>query len=239
MIRTNVDDLVMVAVSGEVSAPGLLRSPYRPSVDGVSTILIGMAGVVYNARVGDPAFGWEGDHVEPGVSLSHPDTDVDYAMHYLTCVGNEAVVVDGLAAGARGIVTGEHARLLIDFVPEVLEQLCVGDKVIIKTFGRGMRLRSTLQVSFIAGMDSQQLFEQPSRFVGLADLEAEMGEPRGRYLGVLGGGQFFRIGAPGIHQSTIDGLSLTIQRLLLTGLSRLELSLQRLGHDDQGGFFVG
>jgi hypothetical protein len=55
-------------------------------------------------------------------------------------MGNETVVVSGLAAGARGIVTGEHARLLIDFDQDVLEQLCIGDKIVIKTFGRGMRL---------------------------------------------------------------------------------------------------
>jgi hypothetical protein len=140
MLRTNADDLVVMAVTGQVSAPTLARSPYRPDTEGTGTVLIGMAGIVYNARVGDPAYGWSGDHVEPGVSIAHPDYDVDHAMHYLACVGNEAVVVDGLAAGARGIVTGEHARLLVDFPPDVLELLAVGDKVLLKTHGRGMRL---------------------------------------------------------------------------------------------------
>jgi hypothetical protein len=140
MLRTNIDDLVIMAVTGFVSAPKLQRSPYRPDTEGMSTVPIGMAGVVYNARVGDPAFGWAGDHVEPGVSIAHPDSDVDHAMHYLMCVGNEAVVVSGLAAGARGIVTGEHARVLIDLEPDVLEQLCIGDKILVKTHGRGMRL---------------------------------------------------------------------------------------------------
>lgn len=140
MLRTNVDDLVVMAVTGQVSAPTLARSPYRPDTEGTGTVLIGMAGIVYNARVGDPAYGWSGDHVEPGVSIAHPDYDIDHAMHYLACVGNEVVVVDGLAAGARGIVTGEHARLLVDFPPDVLELLAVGDKVLLKTHGRGMRL---------------------------------------------------------------------------------------------------
>jgi hypothetical protein len=140
MVRTNADDLVVMAVTGQVSAPTLARSPYRPDTEGTGTVLIGMAGIVYNARVGDPAYGWSGDHVEPGVSIAHPDYDIDHAMHYLACVGNEAVVVDGLAAGARGIVTGEHARLLVDFPPEVLELLAVGDKVLLKTHGRGMKL---------------------------------------------------------------------------------------------------
>jgi len=140
MLRTNVDDLVMMAIITFVSAPALPRSLYRPDTEGTSQVPIGMAGVVYNVRVGDPAFGWAGDHVEPAVSVSHPDSEIDHALHYLACVGNEARVVTGLAAGARGVVTGEHARLLVDFEPEVLEQLCIGDMVLVKTHGRGMRL---------------------------------------------------------------------------------------------------
>lgn len=139
-LNTNVDDLVVMAVTGFVSAPTLQRSPYRPDTEGAGTVLIGMAGIVYNARVGDPAYGWTGDHVEPGVSIAHPDYDVDHAMHYLTCVGNEAVVMSGPAAGSKGVVTGEHARLLVDFAPDVLEQLAVGDKILLKTYGRGMKL---------------------------------------------------------------------------------------------------
>lgn len=140
MLRTNKDDLVMMAVAGYVSAPTLDRSPYRPDTEGIGTVLIGMSGVVYNARVGDPAYGWSGDHVEPGVSIDHPDGGVHHSMHYLTCVGNEAVLASGPAAGARGIITGEHARLLADFPPDVLEQICVGDRIVIKAHGRGMRL---------------------------------------------------------------------------------------------------
>ena len=140
MLRTNRDDLVTMAVSAFISAPTLERSPYRPDTEGTGRVLIGMSGIVYNARVGDPAYGWAGDHVEPGVSIAHPDSDVDHAMHYLTCVGNEAFVASGPATGARGIVTGEHARLLVDFAPAVLELLTVGDRIVIKTEGRGMKL---------------------------------------------------------------------------------------------------
>jgi hypothetical protein len=140
MVRTNQNEIVTLAVSGFISAPTLDRSPYRPDTEGIGRVLIGMAGIVYNARVGDPAYGWAGDHVEPGVSIAHPDSDVDHAMHYLTCVGNEAFVASGPASGARGIVTGEHARLLVDFAPEVLDLLSVGDRIVIKTAGRGLQL---------------------------------------------------------------------------------------------------
>ena len=140
MIRTNQAALVTMAVTGYVSAPALDRSPYRPDTEGIGRVLIGMSGVVYNVRVGDAAYGWAGDHVEPGVSIAHPDSDIDHAMHYLSCVGNAAFVASGPAAGATGIVTGEHARLLIDFEPDVLEQLTVGDRIVIKTCGRGLQL---------------------------------------------------------------------------------------------------
>lgn len=139
MPRTNSADLVCMGVTGFISAPTLERTTYRPDTEGLGTVLIGMSGVVYNARVGDPAYGWAGDHVEPGASIAHPNSDIDHAMHYLTCIGNEAIVTSGLARGARGIVTGEHARLLVDFPPDVLEQLCIGDGIMIKTHGRGLR----------------------------------------------------------------------------------------------------
>jgi hypothetical protein len=138
MIRTNKEQLVKMAVMGEVSPPKFYG--YRPDNQGKSTISIGMAGIVYNVRVGDPAFGWEADHLEPGVSIHNPDQEQDYAMHYLACTGNEAVVVSGEATGAVGRVSGEHARFLIDFEPEVLDQLCVGDRILMKAYGTGLEL---------------------------------------------------------------------------------------------------
>lgn len=137
-LATNAHRLVEIAVAGEVSQPGLRYPGYVPDAAGTARVLPGMAGVAYNARVGDPAFGWAGDHVEPGVSIANPDQDADYALHYLTCIGNRAVVASGLAKGAEGIVTGEHARLLVDFPPEVNELLCVGDHIQIIACGRGL-----------------------------------------------------------------------------------------------------
>jgi hypothetical protein len=111
-------------------------------------MLPGMHGITYNARVGDRAFGWAGDHVEPGVSIAHSEERADYALHYLSCIGNEAEVVTGLARGAQGVVTGEHARLLVDFPPDVLEQMTIGDTVQIRTLGRGLKLESHPGIEF-------------------------------------------------------------------------------------------
>jgi len=137
-LATNAHQLVQIAVAGQVSQPGLRYPGYIPAADGVARVLPGMAGIAYNARVGDPAFGWAADHVEPGVSIANPDSGADFALHYLTCIGNRAIVTSGLAKGAQGIVTGEHARLLVDFGPEVNERLCVGDMVQIIAHGRGL-----------------------------------------------------------------------------------------------------
>jgi hypothetical protein len=147
-LRWNFDELVDMAVTGQVSQPAMRRGGYVHWPDGVGVILPGMHGITYNARVGDRAFGWAGDHVEPGVSIANPDEQADYALHYLSCIGNEAEVVTGLARGARGVVTGEHARLLVDFPPEVLEEMTIGDTVQVRTRGRGLRLLSHPALEF-------------------------------------------------------------------------------------------
>jgi hypothetical protein len=141
MLNTNADRLVELAVGGHISQPSYRRPGYSPDNEGIARVLPGMAGVVYNVRIGDPAFGWAADHVEPGVSIAHQNLGVDFALHYLTCIGNRAMVTSGEAKGEHGIVTGEHARLLVDFGSEVNELLCVGDAIQIRTKGRGLMLQ--------------------------------------------------------------------------------------------------
>ena len=138
MIRTNKEELVELAVTAMATHPKT-GAVFFTTSEGEPEISIGMAGIVYNVHVGDPAFGWEGDHVEPGVSIAHPDPEVDYAMHYLIGIGDRARVVSGLAAGAEGIVTGEHARVMVHFDDEVYEKMKVGDKILVRTYGRGMK----------------------------------------------------------------------------------------------------
>ncbi len=145
-LKTNEAQLVKMAVMGSISQPSLRYPGYTLDKNGVGRVLPGMSGVVYNARVGDHAFGWSGDHVEPGVSIANPDSGGEYALHYLTCIGNRAVVTSGLAKGAEGIVTGEHARLLIDFSSDANDLLCVGDSIQIFAYGRGLQLLDFPQI---------------------------------------------------------------------------------------------
>jgi len=148
-LRTNVDRLVRLSVVGEAVSPVFGRSVYRVSAQGNPVVLPGVGGITYNVRVGDPACGWEADHVEPGVSVENKENDPRFgqganaAFNVLSCVGNKAVVVTGEAKGASGVVTGKHGgidHVLVDLQPEALERLMLGDKFLVKAFGVGLKL---------------------------------------------------------------------------------------------------
>ena len=149
MLRTNVDKLVKISVVGEVASPVYGRGIYKISAEGNPVVLPGVGGITYNVRVGDLACGWEADHVEPGVSVENKENDSRFgrgantAFNVLSCVGNEAVVVTEDAKGAKGVVTGKHGgidHVLVDFQPETLEKLKLGDKILVKAFGVGLKL---------------------------------------------------------------------------------------------------
>ncbi|QXT40262.1 DUF4438 domain-containing protein [Gymnodinialimonas ceratoperidinii] len=140
-LRTNEDALVEMAVSGVITTPAVRPGQYIPYPDGKATVLPGMFGITYNVMCGDRAFGWAGDHVEPGVSIDDEgDSGRHHALHYLNCIGNDAVVTSGMAAGERGIVVGEHARILVQFSPEAHEVMAPGDRIQVMTKGQGFAL---------------------------------------------------------------------------------------------------
>lgn len=147
MIKTNVDKLVKISVTGEISSP-TGPAGYRISAEGEPRVLPGTGGITYNIRVGDLAIGWQADHVEPGVSIKNKEKDnggwgANAGLNSLACVGNEAVVASGDAKGEKGVVTGKHGgieHVLIDFKPEILDRLMIGDKVLVKAFGVGLEL---------------------------------------------------------------------------------------------------
>lgn len=139
--RTNEDTLVEMAVSGLVTTPAVRPGQYIPYPDGKGAVLPGMYGITYNVRCGDRAFGWAGDHVEPGVSIDDDGhSGRHHALHYLNCIGNDAMVTSGMAAGATGVVVGEHARILVQFDDETHALMAPGDRVQLMTKGQGLRL---------------------------------------------------------------------------------------------------
>jgi len=146
MLRTNKDRLVMISVQGRVSYP-VRKDHYTVTYDGKPMILPGIGGITYNIKVGDCAFGWEADHVEPGVSTvvneEKRDGEPNFAYNILACMGNQARVVSGEAKGALGVVTGHHGgaeHVLIDFDQDTLEKLCIGDNILVKAYGQGLKL---------------------------------------------------------------------------------------------------
>lgn len=146
MVRINKDRLVMISIQGKVSNP-VRRAAYTLTYDGQSVVVPGVGGITYNIKVGDCAFGWEADHVEPGVSTvvneEKRDAPPNYAYNILACAGNQARVISGDAKGAVGVVTGHHGgieHVLIDFAQETLEKLCIEDKILIKAYGQGLKL---------------------------------------------------------------------------------------------------
>ncbi|MFH2110501.1 MAG: DUF4438 domain-containing protein [Candidatus Bathyarchaeota archaeon] len=143
MLRTNKDRLLIMAVQGEIVSPS--SSTYRAQWDGQPKLSLGMGGIKYNLKVGDPCFGWaSGDHVEPGVTIrgTEKPSPSDCALAILACIGNEAMVVSGEGKGARGVFTGRHAGAddIVHFSQEDLEKLAIGDKVQVRAVGAGMGL---------------------------------------------------------------------------------------------------
>ena len=147
MIKTNKAKLVCQSVLGEITSPQAGVNPYRVSPDGVPEIYPGVGGITYNLRIGDLAGGLFADHVEPGVSISNfkdigGQPGPNRALNIFSCAGNVATVVSGDAKGKRGRVTGKHGgieHVLIDFEPEVLDLLVIGDKIQIKAHGCGLQ----------------------------------------------------------------------------------------------------
>ena len=139
-LKTNEKNLIKMSIGGYVTQPSFKNPGYIPDNDGKSVILPGMYGVVSNVKVGDKAFGWSGDHIEPGVCIDSEKIDEHFALHYLVCTGNKAIIRSGEAKGKIGIVTGEHARNLIHFENKTLEKICVGDQIDIIAHGRGLKL---------------------------------------------------------------------------------------------------
>lgn len=143
VLKTNRDRLVVTAVTGAV-APSLTSSGlYDVSFEGEALIVPSVGGITLNVRVGDSAFASFADHIEPAVSARHEDDKINLSFNVLACIGNEAVVTSGDAKGATGRVTGKHGgveHVLIDFPPEVMRKMVIGDGIQVWGCGVGLRL---------------------------------------------------------------------------------------------------
>ena len=145
-LRTNEDRLVRIAVQGKV-ASAYQWAEFEVAHDGKPFALPSTGGIVYNVRTGDSTFGWEGDHIEPGVSAIVDEdkrtSRANMGFNFLACVGNKARIVSGDAKGKSGVVTGHHGgveHVTIDFDEATLQKINMDDKILIEGFGQGLKL---------------------------------------------------------------------------------------------------
>jgi hypothetical protein len=146
MLKTNEAKIVEFLLQCQ---PGQPRRSANWSVDhqGAPFILPSIGGITVNIQVGDPAFGWAGDHLEPGVSCT-ADTNKPFehpnnSLQLFACAGNKATLVSGEAKGATGWVIGHHGgseHVIIDFPREAKEKMTYDDKIILYARGQGLKL---------------------------------------------------------------------------------------------------
>ena len=148
-IETNEDLLVNVSVMGSVCQPnfqGLPAEPYRLDSDGNPFLLPTWGSVVHNVSVGDSAFGWEADCIHPGVSIKYSNEAGNRGLNILSCVGKEAVIMNGDAKNAKGFVTGKSGRfseqVIIHFPKKIREKISINDRILIKSIGVGFKINN-------------------------------------------------------------------------------------------------
>ena len=146
MLKTNEQTIVEFLLQCQPGPPRT-RGNWEVDHHGRPFILPSIGGITVNIQVGDSAFGWAGDHVEPGVSCTadtkKPFEHPNISLQLYACVGNQAKVVSGEAKGAVGYVIGHHGgseHVIVDMAREVKEKLTYDDKIIIFARGQGLRL---------------------------------------------------------------------------------------------------
>ncbi len=168
-IVTNKDKLVMQSAMGTVHHP-TMRSATKIAHDESVWAVPAVGGICYNVKIGDSVYGLAGDHIEPGVSVKNAEAAENLALNFLSCVGNEAIVVSGDAKGARGKVTGTHGgieHVLMDFADEDMEKMVPGDKILVKAIGQGLK---------IEGFDDVKVMNIDPSLLEAMDIKEEKGK---------------------------------------------------------------
>ena len=171
MLKTNekwIVEFILQCTAGMPKTSG----NWKVSRDGKPFILPGIGGVTLNIQVGDPACGWAGDHVEPGVSCTadtnKPFEHPNLPLQVFSCVGNRALVASGKAEGAEGLVLGHHGgseHVIVDFTRETKEKLTYDDKILIFAKGQGLALEDYPDISLF-NLDPGLLKKMPIKEKG-------------------------------------------------------------------------
>lgn len=216
MLRTNIERTVKLSVQGKIHHPSYPVSPYRINHMGEPVVVPATGGITYNVNIGDPAFGWAGDHVEPGVSVRNEDSLEKNALMTMACIGNTAKVVTGDAKGVKGYVTGMHSgvdHVMVYFQEKDLERLAIDDKILIKSWGQGLSLLDYPKIK-VMNID-------PELFLNIPILE-ENGKLKIPVVGeapayLMGSG----IGDPSAHNGDYDIMTSDMEEIKRLGLDKL------------------
>lgn len=176
MLKTNKDSIVEFLLECQPGPPRTTGT-WKVDHEGNPFLLPGIGGITLNLQVGDSAFGWVGDHIEPGVSCTgdtlkpndHPNT----SLQMFSCVGNPARVISGEAKGGMGVVLGTHGgseHVIVDFPRQVKEKMTYDDKIIIHAKGQGLKLVDYPEITLF-NFDPSLLEKMKIRKVGKTKLE--------------------------------------------------------------------
>ena len=145
-LSTNKEHIIEFLLEGKPGPPKA-QAGWGLDHEGSPFILPSIGGITLNVQVGDSAFGWAGDHVEPGVSCTgnthKPAEHPNNSLQLFSCIGNRATVISGEAKGSPGFVMGKHGgseHLILDFPREIKEKLSYEDTIRIHARGQGLQI---------------------------------------------------------------------------------------------------
>ncbi|MCP4581991.1 MAG: DUF4438 domain-containing protein [candidate division Zixibacteria bacterium] len=146
MLKTNESKVVEFLLQCQPGPPWGQRG-WNVDHKGKPFYLPSIGGITVNVQIGDSAFGWAGDHIEPGVSCTadthKPNEHPNRGVQTYACAGNIATIVSGKAKGKKGVVIGHHGgseHLIVEFPKEVKAKMTYDDKIIINAKGQGLTL---------------------------------------------------------------------------------------------------
>ncbi len=232
MLKTNKDKVIMHSVQGKVAHPKF--GGYRVDTNGNPRVIPGTGAINYNVKIGDSAYGWAGDHIEPGVTTKNPDATENAAYNIFACIGNEAKIVSGDAKGAKGYVTGAHGgveHVMVYFDRETLDQMSLDDKILVKGYGQGLELRDYPDVK-VMSLDPD-LFEK----LGVVEKDGVLEVPVVAEIpnGLMGSG----VGSPFSQKGDYDLITSDMEEIKRLGLDQLRFGDFVLIKDTDCSFGLG
>lgn len=231
-MRTNIEKLVKQSVQGGIKHP--VFGGYRLDTNGNPYVIPATGGITYNVKVGDPAFGLAGDHVEPGVSIYNSESGASNALNVFSCIGNTAKVITGSAKGALGYVTGTHGgveHVLIHFDDDILEELTLDDKILVKGYGQGLELLDYPEIK-VMSIDPHMFLK-----MGIEEKDGKLHVPVVKKIpqAFMGSG----VGAPFSQKGDYDLITSDRQAIQALGLDTLRFGDVVLLEDSDNTYGLG